>query len=133
MFHQACVALWQTPLVRYGLVGLVSTSIHVAVAFALLGFAGFGVFAANLVGFLCAYGFSYLVQARYVFLARVSWWSSIRFFLVQLAGLLLSMQVSGLLTETNPYVRTLLVVLVIPLITFFIHKIWTFSAGVDRA
>lgn len=126
-FRQGVAALWQVRLFRYGVVGVASTGIHLAVAFSLLRFVGAGVLAANLAGFVCAYGFSYLVQARYVFVAQLSWLNSIRYFGVQLAALSLSMLLSGLLAESNPYARTVLVVLVIPLITFFIHKLWTFS------
>lgn len=87
--------LWQAWLLRYGLVGVVSTCIHLTVAFVLLSLAEVGVFMANLAGFLCAFGFSYLVQAQYVFLANVCWQGSVRYFFVQTTALLLSITAFG--------------------------------------
>jgi putative flippase GtrA len=119
-------------LLRYGLIGLASTAIHLTVAFLLLGSFGAGLFLANMVGFLCAYVFSYLVQARFVFLAIISLKSAFRYFWVQFFALILSMQLSGWLESSGVYWQTLLVVLVIPVVTFFIHKLWTFPASVGK-
>lgn len=123
----------QLKLVRYGLIGGVSTAIHLVFAFLLIGVFASTVFWANVVGFLCAYGVSYLAQASFVFESSVSLGSALRYFGVQLAALLVSLQISQLFGQENAYLRTVLVVLVIPLITFVIHKMWTFSSHTVKA
>lgn len=119
--------LLRNKFIRYGIIGGVSTTIHGVVAFAMLFWIGLTVIPANLAGFLIAYLFSYTVQSRYVFSHSLSVAKATKYFLVQLAALLVSLGSTGLLRESNPYFKTVIVVIIMPIITYAIHKVWTFS------
>lgn len=114
-------------IVRFGLVGGIATLIHIAAAFIYLYFLGDQVFVANLTGFSCAFGFSYLMQTRFVFSSRVRLDNASKFFIIQFAALLISQMISELDAEANSYYRVLFVAILLPLVTFFIHRGWTFA------
>ena len=59
--------LWQRQFVRYGLVGIVSTGVHVAVAFLLLNLFGVSLLASNLGAFSVAIFVSYFGNALWSF------------------------------------------------------------------
>ncbi len=114
-------------IVRFGLVGGVATLIHITAAFLYIYFLADQVFVANLIGFSCAFGFSYLAQSRFVFNSRVGMDNASRFFVVQFAALLISQMISELDAEANSYYRVLFVAIILPVVTFFIHRGWTFA------
>lgn len=114
-------------IVRFALTGGLATLTHIAVAFALLHFFSAHVFYANLAGFACAFGLSYLMQSLFVFRKALSLKNLVRFFTVQFSALLVSQLISELLQGTNDYLRVLLVVFMIPLVTYLIHRIWTYN------
>ena len=114
-------------IVRFGLVGGISTLIHIVAAFLYIYFLGDQVFVANLIGFFCAFWFSYLVQSRFVFNSRVGMNSMSKFFIVQFAALLIAQLISELDAEANSYYRVLFVAIILPLVTFFVHRGWTFA------
>jgi len=114
-------------IVRFGLVGGVSTIIHIVAAFMYIYFVNDQVFAANLVGFCCAFSFSYLVQSRFVFNAELGVANVSRYFVVQFSALIIAQMISELDAEANSYYRVLFVAIILPLITFFVHRGWTFA------
>lgn len=114
-------------IVRFGLTGGLATLTHIVVAFALLRFLTTSVFIANLVGFGCAFGLSYLMQSLFVFQKSLSLKNAMRFFAVQFSALIISQLISELFQGTNSYLRVLLVVFMIPLVTYFIHRFWTYN------
>ncbi len=113
-------------IIRYAFVGGISTLIHVLIASLYIFFISSSVFQSNVIGFLIAYVFSYLVQTKYVFEHEVSKEKAIKYFIVQFGALLIAILASDLFSAFNSYVRTLIVVFLMPLITFLIHKVWTF-------
>lgn len=114
-------------IVRFALTGGLATLTHIVVAFALLHFFSACVFYANLTGFACAFGLSYLMQSLFVFRKTLSLKNLVRFFTVQFSALLVSQLISELLQGANDYLRVLLVVFMIPLVTYLIHRFWTYS------
>ncbi|CZF84453.1 GtrA-like protein [Grimontia celer] len=114
-------------IVRFGLTGGVATLTHIVVAFGLLHFFASTVFIANLFGFLCAFGLSYLMQSVFVFRRRLSLQNAWRFFIVQFSALMISQLISELFSGINEYLRVLLVVFLIPMVTYIIHKTWTYK------
>ncbi|EEY73774.1 GtrA family protein [Grimontia hollisae] len=114
-------------IVRFAMTGGLATLTHIAVAFTLLHFFSTRVFYANLAGFACAFGLSYLMQSLFVFRSTLSLKNLVRFFTVQFSALLISQLLSEQLQETNSYLRVLLVVFMIPLVTYLIHRIWTYN------
>lgn len=114
-------------IVRYGLVGTLSTLIHIMMAFLYIYYVNDSIFISNSVGFLSAFGFSYLLQSKVVFQHAVSYKKALKYFLVQFVALLVSIGISDFAPLDNAYVKVILVVIILPLATYFIHKIWTFS------
>jgi putative flippase GtrA len=118
--------LYNSKLIRYALIGGFSTLIHLSIAFLWLYTINESLFFANSAGFSVAFMFSYMVQSRYVFLHTLSLSKAFRYFLVQFGALLTSIILSETLVGYNSYIKTLIVVMLLPLITFVIHKLWTF-------
>jgi len=114
-------------LAKYGFFGVLATIIHLFVAWAVIYFFGASVFVANMVAFLTAFGFSYIFQTLYVFNSSFHLFKFIKFFVVQFGSFLLSFILSNIFPVTNSYLHTLLIVAIMPLVTFTIHKFWTFK------
>ena len=119
--------LFSYKIVRYGLIGGISTLIHFSIAFIYIYFINNSVLQSNTIGFFIAYIFSYLTQSKYVFLHKIHIAKAIKYFVVQFGVLLLSILVSNIFNEYNSYIKTIIVVIILPLITFVIHKFWTFK------
>lgn len=114
-------------IVRFGLAGGIATLTHIGVAFTLLHVFSTNVFVANIFGFLCAFTLSYLLQSLFVFKKNLSLKHVKRFFMVQFSALLISQLISELFKDANSYLRVLLVVFMIPLVTYVIHRMWTYK------
>jgi putative flippase GtrA len=120
-------ALFSYRIVRYGLIGGISTLIHIGMA-ALFIYAIYdSLFWANVTGFLLAYVFSYLMQSLYVFGHEIAPLKAFKYFIVQFGSLMTSILISYLFTGYNNYIKTILVVIFMPIVTFVIHKFWTFK------
>ena len=110
------------------MIGAISTLIHFGVAYAYLYFiSSTSLYASNIAGFLTAYLFSYVMQSLHVFGHEISWTKALRYFLVQLGSLLTSVTISEWLGHYNAYVKTVFVIILMPLVTYVIHKVWTFK------
>ncbi|MFS1909712.1 GtrA family protein [Vibrio sp. 10N.286.48.B7] len=114
-------------IVRFALTGGLSTAIHITVAFLFLHFVQDNVLLANICGFSLAFIFSYFAQTILVFKNKVNWGNAARFFIVQFGALLVSQGISELFSDLNSYVRVLMVVIILPIVTYVVHKLWTFS------
>ena len=119
-------------LIRFGLTGGLATLIHITFAFAVIRFVYDNAFIANVLGFSFAFLFSYLAQTLFVFKKRMNWINAARFFLVQFGALLLSQAISNFFPETNSYVKVIIVVCILPVITYLIHRVWTYSNSADE-
>ena len=113
---------------KYAFVGGISTLIHMSIAMLYIYYVNNSVFQSNVSGFLFAYVFSYLVQSKLVFEHKVSVKKATKYFIVQFGALLLAIVFSNLFQSYNSYIRTIIVIILLPLITFIIHKFWTFKA-----
>lgn len=119
--------LLQFRIVRFGLTGGMAACIHISIAFLFLHFIADNVFIANLSGFGCAFIFSYIAQSLIVFKSPIALKNALRFFAVQFSALLLSQLLSELFADINSYIRIVVIVFIIPMITYLIHRVWTFS------
>lgn len=128
--YQICESYLNLQIVRYGIIGLISTAIHASVAYCFIYFIGDFFVLSNIVGFSVAYLFSYTMQAKFVFAGCVSFISGVKYLFVQVVALFLAIALSNMLGAVNVYLKILVVVLILPVITFFIHKMWTFSRNV---
>lgn len=126
IFTDSISAFFKINFFRYGIVGIISTVIHVTVAFLFIHFVTKSLYTSNILGFSVAFLFSYIAQSRFVFGSTLSFDKAFKYFLIQFLSLLLSIQLSNLANEFNYYFKALLVAFVLPVLTFFIHKIWTF-------
>jgi putative flippase GtrA len=84
---------------------------------------------ANIVGFSIAFVFSYFAQTVLVFRHKVNLGNALRFFMVQFGALMISQAISELFSDWNSYIRILMVVVILPIITYLIHKVWTYSGS----
>lgn len=119
--------LFSHTIVRFILAGGIATLTHISIAFGLLRFFNSSVLIANLLGFSGAFTLSYLLQSLFVFKKTLTLKNGKRFFIVQFSSLLISMLISELFRGTNSYLRVLLVVLMVPFVTYLIHKMWTYK------
>ena len=117
----------QYKLIRYGLTGGVATAIHLGIAYLYIYFIDASLFVSNVLGFLVAFIFSYLVQSLFVFKHAIKLIKAFKFFIVQFISLLISITFSSYIPLENSYLQTIIVILVLPLITYLIHKFWTFK------
>ena len=119
-------------LSKYGFFGVVATLIHLGSAMSLLYVTNISVFTANSIAFFIAFGFSYIFQTLYVFHSAFHLHKFIKFFLVQFGSFLLSYILSDVVPMENKYMHTLVIVAIMPLVTFTIHKFWTFKEIEER-
>ncbi len=118
---------FQLKLVRYSIIGIISTGIHLSTAFTFIYLVNQSLFLSNIFGFSSAYFFSYITQSKFVFESKISFQKALKYFIVQFFILLLSIVLSSMVEAFNLYLKVLLVVIICPIATFFIHKIWTFA------
>jgi len=116
-------------LIKYGLVGVVSTFIHIGFASLYIYFIGENLYIANALGFSIAFAFSYTVQSLYVFKHPLGLVKFTKYFLVQFGALIAALIASILIPLENLYLKTVIISVLLPLITFVIHKVWTFDEG----
>lgn len=114
-------------LTKYGVFGVVATLIHLFTAWALIYFFQTTVFISNIFAFFIAFSFSYVFQTLYVFKTIFHFLKLLKFFAVQFGTFLFSYILSDMVNIQNSYLHTLMIVAIMPLITFVIHKFWTFK------
>ena len=118
-------------LIKYGLVGGVSTFIHIAIASLYIYLVHENVYIANALGFTLAFAFSYTVQSLYVFKHSLDSYKLLKYFTVQFGALLVALETSKFLSLENLYIQTVIISILLPIFTFAIHKIWTFKETED--
>ncbi|WP_415251245.1 GtrA family protein [Sulfurimonas sp.] len=119
-------------IVKYGFVGGISTFIHIAISFLYLYYIEQSVFIANTIAFIIAFIFSYTFQSLFVFGHKLQINKVIKYFAVQCSSLFLAFLISHFLFFENLYIQTIVISFLLPLITFFIHKFWTFRIATDE-
>ena len=114
-------------LAKYGFFGVIATLIHLFTAWAVIYLFDATVFISNLFAFLTAFGFSYVFQTLYVFNSSFHFFKFLKFFAVQFGTFLFAYIISDVFPIQNSYLHTLVIVAIMPLVTFTIHKFWTFK------
>jgi putative flippase GtrA len=120
--------LMRRPFALFVCIGLGATAVHVVIAAHLIGTHMIPPAQGNAIAFVFANLFSYFSQSVYVFQrppTPVQYW---RFLSVSLAGLALVAAISsGLEVLGVHYLAGIaIVVLVLPIVTFSLHSLWTF-------
>ena len=112
---------------KYGFIGVISTLIHLVVSYTIVYLYSENIYISNIFGFLCAFFFSYVMQSLFTFEHEIKLDKALRFFSVQFGALLLSIVLVDVISLKNSYVETVLVIAVLPLITYVAHQFWTFG------
>jgi putative flippase GtrA len=113
-------------LVKYGIVGVISTTIHFCTASLFVMFIYESLLFSNITGFTTAFVWSYYAQSKFVFKSSLSTKKGTKFFIVQTAALVLAVNLAGLAETISIYLKIFIVALVLPVCAFIIHKLWTF-------
>ncbi len=116
----------QLKIARYGVIGGISTLVHLGVASAVIYYLTPSLLISNTLGFLVAFLFSYTMQSRLVFNHALSWRKAARYFLIQFGALLISIGISNTFPYDS-YIKTFLVIVFMPMVTYLFHKFWTFK------
>jgi putative flippase GtrA len=119
--------VFKPQIVKYGIVGIVSTLIHIGAASVFVRFFYESLIVSNSVGFLTAFIFSYVCQSKFVFDTNLTCKKALKFFLVQSVSLILAVKTTELMENFSIYLKILIVAFLLPLFAFFIHKLWTFG------
>jgi len=114
-------------IISYASIGIISTLIHVAIAYYYIFKVNNSVFQANIIGFFVAYFFSFTMQSKYVFKNKINFSRGIKYFLVQIFSLIISIIIISDLLEYNNYIKVIFTIMLLPLFTFIIHKFWTYK------
>lgn len=121
------IRLINLQIFKYGIVGIASTLVHVGVSFSYLYLVKQDVFVANILAFMIAFIFSYVVQSLVVFKHALHIFKVIKYFVVQFSSFLAAYFSSTVLSLQNSYIQTMVIIFLLPLITFLVHKFWTFK------
>jgi putative flippase GtrA len=114
-------------ILTYGIIGAFSSLIHISSASIFVRFFYESLLFSNCVGFLTAFTFSYIFHSRLVFNVELSFKKAVKFFLVQCSSLILAIKAAELIQDYTLYFKIIFVACLLPLFTFFIHKLWTFT------
>jgi putative flippase GtrA len=109
-------------------IGLGATAVHAAIAAYLIGTHTMPLVLGNVIAFVFANVFSYLLQSAYVFQRAPTPLQYWRFLSVSLAGLALVVAISSVLGVLGVHylVSIVAVVSIVPFLTFVVHRVWTF-------
>ena len=114
-------------ITKYGMVGVISTLIHIGAASLFVRFVYESLVISNVVGFCCAFCFSYVGQSKFVFDSGLTWKKALRFLLVQVVALILAINAAQLAESVSIYAKIFMVAVFLPVCAFFVHKLWTFA------
>lgn len=117
-------------LFRFSGIGAINTLIHLAVTVGLVETFQTNPVVANMLAFLTANTFSYWANSRWSFRAKMNRQRFIRFLIVSISGLLLTVALSGFAQAMHWHylAGVALLFCALPILTFVFHKYWTFSS-----
>jgi len=113
---------------RFGLVGVLNTGIHLGVVMLVLAHTPWHQMGANALAYIVASSFSYLVNARWSFGAKHHWRGFLRFQGVTILGFFASTLLGylGDLMAWHYLFTVFLVALTVPALSFSLHRSYTF-------
>ncbi|GEM_PF-821798 len=125
-FYKYIKAIINTKLFRYAIIGGISTLIHFTISSLFIYFLHTSIYLSNIIAFFIAYIFSYSMQSTFVFGHIIAINKAFKYFIVQFFALIISMFISNVFYY-NDYIKTIIIIIIMPFITFSIHKFWTFQ------
>jgi len=114
-------------LVKYGFFGVIATIVHLFTAWAIITFLRPLFLLPIPLHFLRLLSFLMFFSTLYVFHSTFHIKKLLKFFSVQYGTFLFSYLLSEVFPIQNSYIHTLVIVALMPLINFGIHKFWTFK------
>lgn len=116
--------------VKFSMIGAINTLIHIIITISIVELLHFHPIVANSLAFLSANMFSYWANSRWSFRTKLSGMRFVRFVTISIVGLLITVGGSGLAEIMNWHylVGVAIVVCALPILTFVLHKYWTFSS-----
>ena len=119
-----------TRLVRFGIIGVVATSIHVLVVIALMesNFLSSAPLA-NFIAFVCVTTFSYFCNSRWSFKFKTDLASFRRFITVSSVGACVSIGIAVIVESYSAHylIGVGIIVTIVPIFSYFFHSKWTFK------
>ena len=114
--------------VRFGLVGIVATLLHIMVASLLFDHWGAHAGWANTIAFMVSNVFSYAINSWWTFQQSMAWPSWRRFLGISFLGLLLTFAIAQSIEMAGGhfYLGLLAVVCTVPALSYYLHKRYTF-------
>lgn|GEM_PF-400839 len=116
---------------RFGLVGLISTTIHIAIVWLALTRTNITVLSANTIAFLIAFGMSYLGNYLWTFRSPGKPYRALlRLFMIAAFSLAVNSTILELFISKNwfePFTAATISATAIPLITFLCSRLWAFE------
>ncbi len=115
-------------VIRFLTVGVMSVMVHIIIAYLYIFFIDRdSVIVSNIIGFSVAVVFSYILQTKLVFKKLISYESAWKYIGVQIIGVTISILVTNYILVGSPYLKVIFVVVLLPMMTYTIHSLWTFS------
>ena len=131
--------LWHEMVIvaRFGLVGMVSTTVHILVVWLLLVSTVFSPIVANTIAFLTAFGVSFVGNYRWTFGSPGNVGRAIkRFLLISVSAFLMNTLLLAILLRGewfSPIVAAIFSAAVVPFITFVTSRFWGFQSREEVA
>lgn len=118
-----------TKTVRFAIVGVLVTAIHIVIATTLVSTQSANVAIANCVAFIAATAVSYGINTIWSFSSIVRRRTFSRFATVSAIGLFVATAIPWIIQEIgqNYVVGSLVVATIVPPFTFALHNLWTYS------
>lgn len=120
-------------MVKFGFVGLAATAVHVAMLFLLVEQLGVEPVLASVPAFLTALVISFLANHHWTFSAKGTYGHYFsRFATVSAAGMIVNvaiMYITVSLMHLSYVAGLMAVVILVPLVSFFLQRYWTFSSS----
>ncbi len=116
-------------LIVFGCVGVAATLVHYCLALFLFSVLGVNILFANLLAYITAVGVSFFGHAFLTFKVPASKGNLVRFVTVSISAFLGSQGVLALLElwgRAPPELNLVFVVVIVPMISFFLNKAWVY-------
>lgn len=115
-------------LLRFLLVGIFVTFVHLVIAFLMIYNSILNPPAANAIAFICSTFCSLVINTMWSFSSELNYKVLYRFLIISLVGLCLTIFVSWLSHEAGLHylIGIFFVVAIVPFITFTLHRLWTY-------